>query len=178
MIKLITGGQRSGKSNFAESLLKDKDDVTYIATSKADGAEMKERIKIHKSHRPAVWKTAERYRNFTEIVDENHYYLFECVGTMVSNIMYDKTKDMELIDTKMSKEIEDEVFEEINALSDLIKKEDKELIIVTNEVGFSLTPNNHVGRVYTDILGRVNQRLGKISDEVYLVVCGIELKIK
>ena len=57
-------------------------------------------------------------------------------------------------------------------------KKNKHLIIVTNEVGFSLTSQNHVGRVYTDILGRVNQRIAKLSDEAYLVVAGMEVRLK
>lgn len=178
MITLITGGQRSGKSNFAESILRDKKDVTYIATSLADGEEMKERIRIHRSHRPKTWRTVETYRNFSEYIDENDYYILECVGTMVSNIMYEKTKDLEMIDTKLSKEIEDDIFNEISDLIVSAKEKDKNLIIVTNEVGLSLTPNNHVGRVYTDILGRVNQRIGKMVDKAYLIVSGIELELK
>lgn len=178
MITLITGGQRSGKSNFAEKLLKNRDDVTYIATSLADGEEMKERIRIHKSHRPKTWKTVETYRDFSNYVDENDYYILECVGTMVSNIMYEKTKDLEMIDTKISKEIEDDIFKEISDLIISVRDKDKNLILVTNEVGLSLTPNNHVGRVYTDILGRVNQRIGKMVDKAYLIVCGIEVELK
>lgn len=180
MIILITGGQRSGKSNYAEKLIKEKKDakVAYIATSIVDGEEMEDRVRIHKNSRPSSWRTIEAYRDFSKEIKEEDYYMLECVGTMTSNIMYDFSKDLNRISTELSKEIEDEVFCEIENLIKTINEKNKHLIIVTNEVGFSLTSQNHVGRVYTDILGRVNQRIAKLSDEAYLVVAGMEVRLK
>lgn len=180
MIILITGGQRSGKSNYAEKLLIDKDEtkVAYIATSIIDGEEMKDRVKIHRNSRPSAWRTIEAYRDFSKEIKDEDYYILECVGTMTSNIMYDFSKDLNRISIEVSKEIEDEVFCEIENLVKTIKEKNKNLIIVTNEVGLSLTSENHVGRVYTDILGRINQRIGKISDEAYLIVAGMEVRLK
>lgn len=178
MIILITGGQRSGKSTYAENLLRDKENVGYIATSIADGKEMEERIKIHQMSRPQNWKTIETYKNFTQYINDEDYYLLECVGTMTSNIMFENTKDEEFIDTVLSKKIEDQIFSALKELIDKVNEEDKTLVIVTNEVGFSLTSNNHLGRVYTDILGRINQKLAKLSDEAYLIVSGMEVRLK
>lgn len=178
MIKLVTGGQRSGKSTFAENFLRDKKGVAYIATSTIDGKEMEERVKIHRESRPSSWRTIERYRDFSEEIKDEDFYLFECVGTMTSNILFDHSKDLEYIPPQLSNKIEKEILDNLEDLIKTIREKNKNLFIVTNEVGFSLTSNNHLGRIYTDILGRVNQRLGKLSDEVYLVVAGIDLRIK
>ncbi|MDO5027646.1 MAG: bifunctional adenosylcobinamide kinase/adenosylcobinamide-phosphate guanylyltransferase [Bacillota bacterium] len=178
MISLITGGQRSGKSSFAESLLKNKDKVAYIATAKVDGQEMAERIKIHQESRPKAWRTIEAYKDFLAYVEDEDYYLLECLGTMTANIMYDLTKDLERIPARLAKEVEDTVYNNVMDLINFCRDRDKDLIIITNEVGLSLTPMDHIGRVYTDSLGRISQRIAKEADQVYLVVCGIEMKIK
>lgn len=178
MIVLVTGGQRSGKSNYAERLLRDKEKVAYIATSTIDGKEMEERVKIHRASRPSSWRTIEKYKDFLEELGDEDFYLFECLGTMTSNIMFDHTKNLEYIPPDLSKKIEDEVYDNMKDLIEAIKEKDKNLIIVSNEVGFSLTPINHFGRVYTDILGRINQKMAAMADEVYLVVAGIEMRIK
>lgn len=178
MIKLVTGGQRSGKSAFAEGLLRDKKNVAYIATATVDGEEMKDRVRKHQESRPASWRTIERYDNFLEDLGDEDYYLFECVGTMTSNIMFNYTRGLERVTTELATTIENHVFDSIKELIDYVNDNNKDLVIITNEVGFSLTSQNHIGRVYTDILGRLSQRLASISDEVYLVVAGIEVRIK
>lgn len=178
MITLITGGQRSGKSNFAQSLLMGKEKVAYIATSKVEDWEMKERVKIHKENRPASWRTIEAYRSLDDEIGDEDYYLLECLGTMTSNIMYDLTKHNEYINAELSKEVEDEIYFEVEKLINKIKLKNKNLVVVTNEVGFSLTSEHHISRVYQDILGRLNQRVAKLSDEAYLVVSGMRVKLK
>lgn len=178
MITLVTGGQRSGKSKFAENLLIDKDRVAYIATAKVDGKEMEERVKLHRLSRPSSWRTIEAYRDFTDLLGQEDYYLLECLGTMTSNIMFDYSKDLEYIDVDLAKKIEDEVYGQVEKLINQIKKADKNLVVVTNEVGFSLTSISNIGRVYTDVLGRINQRVAKLCDHAYLVVAGMELKLK
>ncbi len=178
MIILVTGGQRSGKSTFAESLLRDKENVSYIATSLVEDKEMEDRVKAHRMSRPSYWHTIEAYRDFVPKLNKDDYYLFECVGTMTSNIMFERTKDLDFISPELSKEIEDEIFSNLYSLIEKVREDEKTIVFVTNEVGFSLTSPNHLGRVYTDILGRINQKLGREADQVYLVVCGIEMRIK
>lgn len=178
MITLVTGGARSGKSTFAESLLAEKKDVVYIATSRVYDKEMSERIDLHKKSRPSIWRTFEENYDLYKAVDEEKYYILDCITVLTSNIMFDISKDNEYIDYNMQDEIEETIMLQLEDLISLVNKKGYELILVTNEVGSSIVPEHHISRVFRDIQGRINQRLGKISDNVYLVTCGIPVKIK
>ncbi len=178
MITLVTGGARSGKSTFAENIYKDKEDVVYIATSKIWDEEMKERVELHRKSRPSVWRTFEGNYNLKKAIDHEKYYLLDCITVMTSNIMFDISKDKEYIDYQLQGEIEDTIFKELKSLIEEIKLKDYELVLVTNEVGYSIVPDNHISRVFRDIQGRINQRIASLSDRVYLVCCGIPVKIK
>ncbi|SKA82906.1 adenosylcobinamide kinase /adenosylcobinamide-phosphate guanylyltransferase [Caloramator quimbayensis] len=177
-IILITGGARSGKSSFAESFYKDEDDVTYIATSRITDEEMKDRIELHRKSRPLTWKTFEGCYNLCDAVTHCKNYLLDCITVMTSNIMFDMSKDFEKIPQNLQSQIEDAAFNEIIKLIEKIRIIDGNLIMVTNEVGDSIVPENHIARVYRDIIGRINQRIAKVCDEVYIVTCGIPLRLK
>ncbi|MEW8973241.1 MAG: bifunctional adenosylcobinamide kinase/adenosylcobinamide-phosphate guanylyltransferase [Tissierellaceae bacterium] len=178
MITLVTGGARSGKSTFAENLYKDTEDVVYIATSKIWDEEMKERVELHRKSRPLVWRTYEDNYNLDKAIGCERYYLLDCITVMTSNIMFDMTKDREYIDYELQGKIEDTILKELKNLIKEIQLRDYDLVLVTNEVGYSIVPNNHISRVFRDIQGRINQRVAVLSDEVYLVCCGIPVKIK
>ena len=178
MIRLITGGARSGKSSFAESLYKGQDQVVYIATSKLVDEEMEERIKLHRSSRPKSWRTYEGNYNLEEAVGSEKNYLLDCITILTSNIMFDMSKNVEYIDYKLQAEIEDKVIFEIESLSKNIRDRGYNLIMVTNELGDSIVPDHHISRVFRDIQGRINQRIAALSQELYLVCCGLPVKIK
>lgn len=178
MITLITGGARSGKSNFAENLYMGKKDVVYMATSKIIDKEMQERVKLHRESRDSDWRTFEGNYNLFKAVEKEKYYLLDCITILTSNIMFDIVGDTKYIDYNLQGKVENTVIHEIESLILEIKKEESELIMVTNEVGYSIVPDNHISRVFRDIQGRINQRIGSLSDNVYLVCCGIPVKIK
>lgn len=178
MITLVTGGARSGKSSFAESIYKDRKDVVYIATSKILDKEMEERVKLHRLNRPSYWRTFEDNYNLFNALGTEKNYLLDCITVLTSNIMFDITKDLEYIDYKVQKRVEDKVFSELHSLINKIREKNYNLVLVTNEVGYSLVPENHIARVFRDIQGRINQRIASLCDEVYLVCCGIPVKIK
>ena len=178
MITLIAGGARSGKSSFAESVFKDKTDVVYIATSRFEDEEMKERIRVHQDCRPKEWRTFEANYDLTSAINSEHHYILDCLTVLTSNIMFDLTKDMETIDRKTQQTIEDTVCCELINLINQIQELNFHLVIVTNEVGCAIVPDNHISRVYRDLLGRVNQRIATLSDEVYFLFCGLPVKLK
>ena len=179
-IILVTGGTRSGKSSYGESILKDKNDVAYIATSIIYDEEMKERVKRHKESRNQLWSTIEEYKNlYTIIADiKEKYIMLECVGTMITNIIFDKYSDIDSLSKDEINILEREIVNQIMKFLEEIRRKDKDVVIITNEVGFSLVSEYKLGRIFTDILGRVNQILAKESDEVYLVACGLPMRLK
>lgn len=178
MIKLVTGGARSGKSRFAEDLYKDNKDVVYIATAKVMDNEMKERIRYHQDSRPVQWRTYEGNYKLTKALGEEKHYLLDCITILTSNMMFDLSKDVDYIDFHLQKRIEDQIIFELESLIKIIREKNFNLILVTNEVGCSIVPEHHISRVFRDIQGRVNQYIASLADEVYLVSCGIPVKIK
>ena len=177
-IILVTGGARSGKSTYAESLYAGKNDVVYIATSRADDAEMRERIKRHQQSRSQEWDTFEGTYQLHNAIGSGKHYLLDCLGVLTSNVMFDLTKNHDRISPESQTTVEEQVLAEIRQLIQAVKQINGTLVMVTNEVGYSVVPVNHLARVYRDILGRINQRIAALSDEVYLVACGLPLQLK
>jgi adenosylcobinamide kinase/adenosylcobinamide-phosphate guanylyltransferase len=180
-IILVTGGARSGKSRYAESLYEPTERVVYIATSRIEDEEMQARIQQHRRSRPQTWQTFEATDHLyqaTEGEPQTLHYLLDCLSVLTANILFDLTRTYEKIPDELQKTVEDTVIHEIELLIQNIKAMDGCLVMVTNEVGSSIVPENHVARVYRDILGRVNQCIAALCSEVYLVTCGIPLRLK
>lgn len=177
----ITGGARSGKSTLAEKLTgKIGSSIAYIATSIPFDEGMKDRIKKHREVRPKEWTTIERYKDFHEIpkdiINSHDTFLLDCLTLMVSNLLLDSNLDFETCSIGEIDKIEGDIYNEINNFLEIMK--DKNLIIVTNEVGMGLVPSYRLGSIFRDIAGRVNQSLAARADEVYFTVSGIPMKIK
>ena len=177
-IILVTGGARSGKSTFAESIYQTKNDVVYIATSNVNDEEMKERIKRHQLRRSQTWTTFEGTYNLHNAVCETKNYIVDCITILASTIMFDMTWDHKKISFALQKEVEQKILSELTSLIQQVKQIDGTLVMVTNEVGSSIVPEQHVARIYRDIIGNVNQHIASLCDEVYLVVCGMPLQLK
>ena len=178
MIILVTGGARSGKSSFAENIYKGKRDVVYIATSRVWDKEMEERIKLHRDSRPSYWRTFEGNYSLTQALGEEKNYLLDCITLLTSNIIFDMTEGLDYIDHDLQNQIENRIYEELFSLIEAIKNRGYNMVMVTNEVGYSIVPDNNLGRVFRDIQGRINQRMAALSQEVYLVCCGLPVRIK
>jgi len=173
----ITGGARSGKSSFAEKIAAKKSkEVAYIATSQPLDDEMKIRIKKHKDRRPTNWKTYEEPIEVRKLVSrlglEKEVILIDCLTLLVSNLLL--RKENKVGDPKW----EEEILIEIKKLAEVSYKIPARVIIVSNEVGMGLVPDNTLGRVYRDILGRANSIIANKADEVFMMASGIPLKIK
>lgn len=178
---LVTGGARSGKSAFAESLFQDMPHVVYLATARITDDEMRERIRHHQQSRPASWITCECSHNLHTVCESTPqplHILLDCVSILTSNLMFDLTGDCDRISPLLQQQVEDTVVEELDRLISEVRARKGKLVMVTNEVGDSIVPDNHVARVYRDILGRVNQRVAAQCDSVYLVTCGLPLQLK
>lgn len=173
----ITGGARSGKSTFAESLaLKTGKKIVYIATGQALDEEMEERIAEHRRRRPKNWQTFEEPeqvdRVIREIGQETDIILVDCLTLLVSNLISDFKEDSSREDFYFK------INSKIGLIAEAALKSNATIIIVSNEVGSGLVPDNPMGRFFRDMLGKANQSIAGKADQVYLVVSGIPLLIK
>ena len=183
-IILITGGARSGKSTYAEKLaMEENTKVLYVATSIPFDVEMKERVKKHRLRRPSNWDTFEGYKDLKNIFTNSSLdfdvVLLDCITIMVTNLILEKTgENIESFSEEELNEIEREILKEIDDFLDAGMATTKSIILVTNEVGLGIVPEYKLARFFRDIAGRVNQYIASRAEEVFLVVCGIPVKVK
>ena len=169
-VTFILGGARSGKSQLAIKMAKKKGKrVAFIATSQALDKEMKKRINLHKKTRPTHWQTFEEPENIPlllkKINKKFEVIIIDCLTLLVSNLLLKGLKE---------KDIERKTEE----MSILLKKIRPDVIIVSNEVGLGIVPDNELARDFRDIAGRMNQIVAKRSDEAFFMFSGLPLKIK
>ncbi|MGC4384976.1 bifunctional adenosylcobinamide kinase/adenosylcobinamide-phosphate guanylyltransferase [Streptococcus suis] len=191
-IVLVTGGTRSGKSQFTEEQLWEKERVCYIATGISSGkdSEWQERVRLHRERRPASWTTHEQFADIGSwLKDQTYdYYLLDCATMLTTNLLFQlvETYFPEKIaledDNFLSKEEQAFISQQIHAQwQDIIgakRLTDGQLYIVTNEIGLGIVPDTKLGRYFRDLLGQVNQFLAKEAGEVYLVICGLAQRLK
>ena len=158
---LVTGGARSGKSRWAESLVADQPDVLYVATARPrpDDAEWEARVEAHRSRRPAKWRTAETQDVAKAIADEP-VVLVECATLWLAAAMEEG-------------DVEGRVDELVAAVSHHAGT----VVVVTNEVGSGVVPSTESGREFRDALGALNARLAQVCDEVWLVTAGLPRRL-
>lgn len=179
---LITGGARSGKSRHGERLVQAMATrVLYIATSTIFDDEMAERVKHHQRSRPSHWRTVEDWRDLPGVIaqanDPQEAILLECITTLISNLLFDFVGDTPEEGWDYAA-IEGHIDTQIERLLAACVACPCPVVIVTNEVGMGIVPENRLARHFRDIAGRVNQRLAEQAEQVWLVVSGIGVKIK
>ncbi len=184
-IIFITGGTRSGKSTHT---LKDASQLTgkkaYIATAEALDEEMRDRIENHKKQRGKDWETYEEPLRIAEVIQEieGKYtaIVIDCLTLWLSNIMIRNQKTEYRIQT-IEKEIQ-KLLDSLKQFKDSsicsLGSGVRVLYIVSNEVGMGIVPENEMARRFRDMAGMLNQKVAEISDEVYLLITGIPMKIK
>jgi adenosylcobinamide kinase/adenosylcobinamide-phosphate guanylyltransferase len=179
----ITGGARSGKSSFAENLIMERGHrVLYIATAIPFDREMRERIKRHKQERPSFWYTLEAYREIGQCLDRRaerfHGILLDCITVMITNLLMDEGCESGEWTRERLERIETAIMSEVDSAVAGMRTWGDMGVVVSNEVGMGLVPDNPLGRVFRDIAGRVNQYLAAEADRGYLMVSGIPVRIK
>ena len=164
---LVLGGARSGKSTRAQRLAESAaDSRIYIATAEALDEEMSDRIARHRSDRGEGWRTLEVPLDLVDALESQtgpgETILVDCLTLWLSNLMY-KERDVE---TETSK------------LCTCLQRLDREVILVSNEVGLGLVPDTSLGRQFRDAQGRLNQRVAAVCDVVEFVAAGLPLRLK
>jgi adenosylcobinamide kinase/adenosylcobinamide-phosphate guanylyltransferase len=154
--------------------------VLFVATAEAGDEEMRRRIAKHRAERPADWDTLEATRNIGDRIFEQgsgaEVVIVDCITLLVSNIMGQHCDQHgNLTDVPL---IEEKVTGEIASLIECMKRTDASFIIVTNELGLGLVPLNEMSRLYRDLLGKANQQLAEVAEEVYFMVAGLPMQIK
>jgi Adenosyl cobinamide kinase/adenosyl cobinamide phosphate guanylyltransferase len=177
-LTLIIGGTRSGKSAFATELATEHKHVCYIATadsgksSRINDSEMLERIQKHRKNRPAEWKTVEAPLELDKAISnlsgDIDVVLIDCITIYVTNMLLGSHNE----------EGDEHIIDAINKLCSVCKNVPFHVIMVTNEVGYGVVPDNALSRRFRDIAGYANQIIAREADNVYLVTAGIESKIK
>ena len=173
---LVTGGMRSGKSRYGETLLADSAEVTYVATGPvpdpATDPEWAARIVDHRARRPAHWSTIETADVAKVLSTVSGAIMIDCLGTWLT-AMIDRLGTWEEPLASWQGDFHDQ-------LQDLIAAWQARrglAVAVTNEVGWGLVSQYRSGRVFTELLGLVNQQMAAASDEVIMVVAGRALRL-
>lgn len=168
MIYLITGGERSGKSSYAQNLaLELSSSPIYVATARKWDADFQNRIDRHQQERDERWTNIEEEKYLTKIDFTGKVALIDCVTLWLTNFFTDHKYDVNLSLDEAKKEF----------LS-IANQENATLIIVTNEIGMGVHAETHIGRKFTELQGWMNQFLAANANEVVLMVSGIPVKIK
>jgi adenosylcobinamide kinase/adenosylcobinamide-phosphate guanylyltransferase len=164
---LVLGGARSGKSTFAESLaIGHKGSKFYVATSEIIDEEMRRRVELHVAQRGEGWRTIEAPLDLSgalaEASGDTSFVLVECLTIWINNLLY------------CDKNVEHELFR----FRDVLRMIKGTVVLVSNEVGLGIVPENPLARRFRDEAGRANQAIAQIADEVYLVAAGLPLALK
>lgn len=167
---LILGGARSGKSTYAQRTAESRAAASHaslvmIATAEALDAEMAERIARHKSERGSVWQTIEEPMELAATIASlgaDQIAVVDCLTLWLSNLM---TRDIP---------IEKAVSDLISAL----RSSPAEIILVSNEVGLGIVPDNPLARRFRDEAGRLNQSAAQVADEVVFIAAGLPMTLK
>lgn len=165
-IILITGGQRSGKSQYAERLaLSLSPHPVYMATAHVWDDEFRQRVLKHQERRGAEWDNIEEEKHLSRHDLTGRVVVIDCITLWGTNFFF------ELQDV-------DKALETLKAEFDRFTAQDTTFIFVTNEIGSGGVSDNAVQRQFTDLQGWMNQYVAQHADEVILMVSGIPVKIK
>lgn len=166
----ITGGARSGKSSFGVNIAKSiKKKKLFIATCIPEDKEMKKRITLHRQKRPSWWKTIEVKKELlsvlTKEIKSDIVIILDCLTLFISSLLMEKVK-------------ENIIKNEVKKIVKIAKQGKAMVIVISNEIGSGLVPENKLGRDFRDIAGFCNQIVAAGAQEVYFAVSGIPIQIK
>jgi adenosyl cobinamide kinase/adenosyl cobinamide phosphate guanylyltransferase len=162
---LVIGGARSGKSRYAEQLVMAQPPPwVYLATAESSDDEMKARIAEHRDRRGGRWQTVEAPLDLTGSLQEasSTTALVDCLTLWLSNLML----------------AERDIAAEILRLEQVVALRRAPIVLVSNEVGSGIVPDNALARRFRDLQGRLNQRIAASADRVVLIVAGLPLVLK
>lgn len=166
-IIFITGGQRSGKSSYAQRLAEEfSANPVYLATARHWDDDFEARIRRHQADRGEMWTTLEEEKTLSSHNLSGKTVLLDCVTLWLTNIFHDNEYKLNA------------ALEEAKAEWTRFIEQDFTLIVVSNEIGMCLHAPDEASRHFTDLQGWMNQHIAKSVDEMYFTVSGIPMRIK
>lgn len=194
-IILVTGGQRSGKSTYAERLALEMaagEQAVYMATSRIWDEEFAHRVQLHKERRGPQWINLEEEKYLGRHNVAGSVVLVDCVTLWSTNFFFDISDNplphnldsdaanitMDAAQAQESASVVEQALQQIKEEFEKFTSQDATFIFVTNEIGLGGVSENKVQRQFTDLLGWLNQYIASKADEVVLMVSGIPVKIK
>ena len=173
-VTLVTGPVRSGKSRHAENLFRSHPAVTYVATGRsahdpddadAVDTEWAQRVRLHRSRRPEGWLTLETHEVEAAVSEATNPVLVDCLGTWLTAVVDEVGwDDLAAADRLLSTRV--------RSLTSALIAARVPVVVVSNEVGWSLVPTTASGRFFQDQLGLLNAAVSAVADQVHLVVAG------
>jgi adenosylcobinamide kinase/adenosylcobinamide-phosphate guanylyltransferase len=165
---LVLGGAKSGKSTWAESVVRGfAPPYIYVATARVLDDEMKLRIERHRESRKGMWRTIESPTGLQDTLKSLNgrrgAVLLDCITLWLSNLLCSESTEPEAA---------------VEELYEVIEAVDYPLVIVSNEVGAGIVPDNPLARKFRDLSGSTNQGLARICASVYLVTAGLPMRLK
>jgi adenosylcobinamide kinase/adenosylcobinamide-phosphate guanylyltransferase len=176
-IIFISGGARSGKSRLAEQLAQQYGaPLGYVATGRAGDGEMAARIARHQVRRGPDWQTLEEPLDLCGVIGGHDGYfaamLVDCVTLWLTNLLFHYENDPRGIAPEAL------ALADVRAFSARFAGFRTPLILVSNEVGMGIVPDNRLARVFRDLAGEANELLAAAADEAYVTISGLPLKLK
>lgn len=166
-IILVTGGQRSGKSRYAQELaLSLSPNPVYVATSRIWDEDFRQRVLRHQSDRGSMWTNIEEEKHLGSLSLANRVVVIDCVTLWATNFFFDNNSNI------------DQSLEELKDEFEQLTQQSATFIFITNEIGMGGHAENEVQRKFTDMQGWLNQHIASKANEVVLMISGIALKVK
>jgi adenosyl cobinamide kinase/adenosyl cobinamide phosphate guanylyltransferase len=167
-VVLISGGARSGKSRFALEYAARFERRALVATGQALDEEMAERIRRHQAERGPEWTTLEEPLDVAGVIEREgqrfDVMVVDCLTLWLSNVLGDSQRNPLCEMTRLKES--------------LARRRTTQVVLITNEVGSGIVPDNPLARRYRDLAGEMNQLIAAVASEVYWVVFGIPLTVK
>ncbi|UZO80774.1 bifunctional adenosylcobinamide kinase/adenosylcobinamide-phosphate guanylyltransferase [Aquimarina sp. ERC-38] len=163
----ITGGERSGKSRYAQELaLSLSPTPWYLATSRIWDADHQKRIDRHVADRPAPWNSMEEEKELASVIKENSVTVIDCVTLWLTNYYVDTKNDL-----KKSLALAKSEFDKLITIN-------ATLIIISNEIGMGVHATTQIGRKFTELQGWMNQYIAQHAHKAILMVSGLPMILK
>lgn len=167
MIYYITGGQRSGKSSYAQQLaLQLSEKPVYLATARQWDGDFQNRIARHKADRDNRWESIEEEKQLSRHDFTGRVVVLDCITLWLNNFFIDSKSDVDISLSQAKEEF------------DKLTQQNATFIVVSNELGMGMHAHSEIGRKFTDLQGWMNQHIAQKADKAILMISGLPMTIQ